>query len=163
LLDVFIINSVEQLQTLPKTQSEIDISPFLKTQKPLILYFIILLKVNNSGAAKVEYLTKKKIKLKYKNPITSNIHACTPSSITHRTMQFRHWFYVLQTYTKLYWSTSGENYFLTCYINDTNLTLRFISYDRSKFFIQLKYPKSERFNVNYVTYIFIKCAKYFDN
>ena len=28
--DVFIINSVEQLQTLPKTQSEIDISPFLK-------------------------------------------------------------------------------------------------------------------------------------
>jgi hypothetical protein len=28
------INSVEQLQTLPKTQSEIDISPFLKTQKP---------------------------------------------------------------------------------------------------------------------------------
>jgi hypothetical protein len=31
---VFIINSVEQLQTLPKTQSEIDINPFLKTQKP---------------------------------------------------------------------------------------------------------------------------------
>ena len=31
LWDVFIINSVEQLQTLPKTQSEIDISPFLKT------------------------------------------------------------------------------------------------------------------------------------
>ena len=30
LWDVFIINSVEQLQTLPKTQSEIDISPFLK-------------------------------------------------------------------------------------------------------------------------------------
>jgi hypothetical protein len=29
---IFIINSVEQLQTLPKTQSEIDISPFLKTQ-----------------------------------------------------------------------------------------------------------------------------------
>jgi len=27
LWDVFIINSVEQLQTLPKTQSEIDISP----------------------------------------------------------------------------------------------------------------------------------------
>ena len=38
LCDVFIINSVEQLQTLPKTQSEIDISPFLKTQKPSILY-----------------------------------------------------------------------------------------------------------------------------
>jgi hypothetical protein len=38
LWDVFIINSVEQLQTLPKTQSEIDISPFLKTQKPSILY-----------------------------------------------------------------------------------------------------------------------------
>jgi hypothetical protein len=37
LWDVFIINSVEQLQTLPKTQYEIDISPFLKTQKPLIL------------------------------------------------------------------------------------------------------------------------------
>jgi hypothetical protein len=33
LWDVFIINSVEQLQTLPKTQSEIDISPFLKTQE----------------------------------------------------------------------------------------------------------------------------------
>jgi len=32
LWDVFIINSVEQLQTLPKTQSEVDISPFLKTQ-----------------------------------------------------------------------------------------------------------------------------------
>ena len=31
--DVFIINSVEQLQTLAKTQSEIDISPFLKTEK----------------------------------------------------------------------------------------------------------------------------------
>ena len=29
LWDVFIINSVEQLQTLPNTQSEIDISPFL--------------------------------------------------------------------------------------------------------------------------------------
>jgi hypothetical protein len=38
LWNVFIINSVEQLQTLPKTQSEIDISPFLKTQKPSILY-----------------------------------------------------------------------------------------------------------------------------
>ena len=37
LWDVFIINSVEQLQTLPKTQSEIDICPFLKTQKLLIL------------------------------------------------------------------------------------------------------------------------------
>jgi hypothetical protein len=33
LWDVFIINSVEQLQTLAKTQSEIDISPFLKTEK----------------------------------------------------------------------------------------------------------------------------------
>jgi hypothetical protein len=41
LWDVFVINSVEQLQTLPKTQSEIDISPFLKTQKPSILYSII--------------------------------------------------------------------------------------------------------------------------
>jgi hypothetical protein len=40
LWDVFSINSVEQLQTLPKTQSEIDISPFLKTQKPSILYSI---------------------------------------------------------------------------------------------------------------------------
>jgi hypothetical protein len=36
-------NSVEQLQTFPKTQSEIDISPFLKTQKPSILYSIIIL------------------------------------------------------------------------------------------------------------------------
>jgi hypothetical protein len=34
-----IVNSVEQLQTLPKTQSEIDISPFLKTQKPLEMGF----------------------------------------------------------------------------------------------------------------------------
>ena len=42
LWDVFIINSVKQLQTWPKTQSEIDISPFLKTQKPSILYSIIL-------------------------------------------------------------------------------------------------------------------------
>jgi len=47
----FIINSVEQLQTLPKTQSEIDISPFLKTQNPPLLYSI--------KAAKVEYLTGK--------------------------------------------------------------------------------------------------------
>jgi hypothetical protein len=39
--DVFIINSVEQLQTLPKTQSEIDISPFLKTQKPSSSLFIM--------------------------------------------------------------------------------------------------------------------------
>ena len=30
--------SVEQLQTLQKTQSENDISPFLKTQKLSILY-----------------------------------------------------------------------------------------------------------------------------
>ena len=38
LWDVFIINSVEQLQTLPKSRSEIDISPFLKTQKkPLLI------------------------------------------------------------------------------------------------------------------------------
>ena len=42
LWDVFVINIVEQLQTLPKTQSEIDISPFLKTQKPSILYYIII-------------------------------------------------------------------------------------------------------------------------
>jgi len=49
-------------------------------------------------------------------------------------------------------------------MNDTNLALRFISYDRSKFFIELKYPKSERFNINYIPDdIFIKCAKYFDN
>ena len=59
--NVFIINSVEQLQTLPKTQSEIDISPFLKTQKPSSSLFF--LKVNNSGAAKVEYLTLKNIKI----------------------------------------------------------------------------------------------------
>jgi hypothetical protein len=32
LWDVFIINSDEQLQTLPKIQSEIDISPFLNTK-----------------------------------------------------------------------------------------------------------------------------------
>jgi hypothetical protein len=39
LWDAFIINSVEQLQTLPKTQSEIDISPFLKTHKnPPLVY-----------------------------------------------------------------------------------------------------------------------------
>ena len=41
LWDVFIINSVEQLQTLPKTQSEIDISPFLKTQKPSSSLFFL--------------------------------------------------------------------------------------------------------------------------
>ena len=47
LWDVFIINSVEQLQTLPKTQSaEIDISPFLKTQKPSIIYSIIFVSVS---------------------------------------------------------------------------------------------------------------------
>ena len=33
LWDIFIIYSIEQLQTLPKTQSEIDIIPFLRTQK----------------------------------------------------------------------------------------------------------------------------------
>ena len=36
LWDVFIINCVEQLQTLPKIQSEIDISPFIKAQKTLL-------------------------------------------------------------------------------------------------------------------------------
>ena len=55
--------------------------PISKNTKTLNLYSIIL-KVNNSGAAKVEYLMKKK-NYKYKNPITNNIHACTPSSITH--------------------------------------------------------------------------------
>ena len=39
--DVFITNSVKQLQTLPKTQSEIDISPFLKTQKPSSSLFFL--------------------------------------------------------------------------------------------------------------------------
>jgi hypothetical protein len=38
LWDVFIINSVEQLQTLPKTQSEIDISPFPKNKNPPLVY-----------------------------------------------------------------------------------------------------------------------------
>ena len=52
LWDVFIINSVEQLQTLPKTQSEIDISPFLKTQKPSILYSIILKLKKKGGVHK---------------------------------------------------------------------------------------------------------------
>ena len=47
--DVFIINIVEQLQTLPKTQSEIDISPFLKTQKPSILYSIARRKTTSQG------------------------------------------------------------------------------------------------------------------
>jgi hypothetical protein len=42
LCDVFIINSIEQVQTSPKTQSEIDISPFLKTHKPSILYSNII-------------------------------------------------------------------------------------------------------------------------
>ena len=37
LWDVFIINSVEQLQTLPKTQSEIDISPLVDGQNHEIL------------------------------------------------------------------------------------------------------------------------------
>jgi hypothetical protein len=35
LWDVFIINSVEKLQTLPKTQSKIDIRPFLKTEEKI--------------------------------------------------------------------------------------------------------------------------------
>ena len=72
-------------------------------------------------------------------------------------LNYRHWFYVLQTYTQLHWSTSGENYFLHA-MNDTNLALRFISYDCIKFFIQLKYPKSEWFNINYITYI--HCTMY---
>ena len=80
LCDAFIINSVEQLQTLPKTQSEIDISPFLKTQKPSILYSIIL-KVNNSGAVKVEYLTKIKFKyIKIQLPAIS-MHVRLPQSL----------------------------------------------------------------------------------
>jgi hypothetical protein len=49
LCDVFIINRVEQLQTLPKTQSEIDISLFLKTQKPSILYSNTLNRVPMQG------------------------------------------------------------------------------------------------------------------
>jgi hypothetical protein len=86
LWDVFIINSVEQLQTLPKTQSEIDISPFLKTQKPSILYSIIL-KVNNSGAAKVEYLTEKKIKnIKIQLPAIS-MHVHLPQSLISMSIQ----------------------------------------------------------------------------
>jgi hypothetical protein len=47
----FHINSVEQLQTLPKTQSEIDISPFLKTQKPSILYSIARRKTTSQTTA----------------------------------------------------------------------------------------------------------------
>jgi hypothetical protein len=79
LWDVFIINSVEQLQTLPKTQSEIDISPFLRTQKPSSSLFF--LKVNNSGAAKVEYLTKKKINnIKIQSPAIS-MHVRLPQSL----------------------------------------------------------------------------------
>ena len=54
LWDVFIINSVEQLQTLPKTQSEIDISPFLKTKKPSILYAIIN-RVEDRGFVCIDY------------------------------------------------------------------------------------------------------------
>jgi hypothetical protein len=47
LWDVFIINSVEQLQTLPKTQSEIDISPCLKTQKPSSTHIsLIFIRIN---------------------------------------------------------------------------------------------------------------------
>jgi hypothetical protein len=56
LWDVFIINSVEQLQTLPKTQSEIDISPFLKTQKPSSSLFIM----KTSGHKSDELKNKKK-------------------------------------------------------------------------------------------------------
>ena len=54
LWDVFIINSVEQLQTLPKTQSEIDISPFLKTKKPSIIYSIIN-RVEDRGFLCIDY------------------------------------------------------------------------------------------------------------
>ena len=35
LWDVFIINSVEKLQTLPKTESKIDIRPFLTTEEKI--------------------------------------------------------------------------------------------------------------------------------
>ena len=47
-------------------------------------------------------------------------------------------------------------------MNNSDLALRFISYDRSKFFFQLKYPKSERFNINFITYI-DKLHEHFDN
>ena len=47
-------------------------------------------------------------------------------------------------------------------MNNSDLALRFLSCDRSKFLIQLKYPKSERFNINYITYI-DKLHKHFDN
>ena len=49
------MNSVEQLQTLPKTQSEIDISPFLKTQKPSI-GFLPHLKIIGEKIAKISYI-----------------------------------------------------------------------------------------------------------
>ena len=66
------------------------------------------LKVNNSGAAKVEYLTKKNNK-KYKNPITSNIHACTPSSITHLDV------YTQTIYKSVVFSTIGEVFATGCF------------------------------------------------
>ena len=66
------------------TSNIIDISPFLKTQKSSILYSIIL-KVNNSGAAKVEYLTKKIIKnIKIQLPAIST-HVRLPRSFISMT------------------------------------------------------------------------------
>jgi hypothetical protein len=47
LWDVFIINSVEQLQTLPKTQSEIDNKPISKNTKTLL--YSITIELSNTN------------------------------------------------------------------------------------------------------------------
>ena len=67
LWDVFIINSVEQLQTLPKTQSEIDISPFLKTQKLSILYSIFVLIEMGLYRSRIEFLVMFEVVQHYYN------------------------------------------------------------------------------------------------
>jgi hypothetical protein len=54
-----------------------------------------------------------------------------------RIIQFRHWLYVFQTYTKLYWSTLGENYFFTGIEPRTYLT-RFVKFYIMKWIERLK-------------------------
>ena len=78
--DVFIINSVKHLQTWPKTQIRDRYKPISKNTKTLdpLLYYI---KGKQLWSSESWIFDEKKIIKNIK--ITSNIHACTPSSITH--------------------------------------------------------------------------------
>ena len=107
LWDVFIINSVKQLQTWPKTQSEIDISPFCKNTKTLdpLLHYI---KGKQLWSSESWIFNGKKNK-KYKNPITSNIHACTPSTITHLDV------YTKTIYKSVVFCAIGEVFATRCF------------------------------------------------